>query len=105
MGVKINNNMGDFFNDLERAAKKASGKYTTQELFSNEFLAEYTTFKNIDEIDEKSPVEITHDIPQESIEKLNVFIAENTKFSTWQEFIETAGKIAGIKRIKKELGQ
>jgi len=78
-------------------------KLSIHELFTEEFLAEFTPFKSIADIFEKSNWGIT---TQQEFDKIPIwqkdkFIYENTKFATWQEMVQQAMNLW----IDKQLAQ
>ena len=104
MSVKMDgfDDLQKFFKNLEKKAKDASGEASFSELFNPDFMTAFTNFKSIDEFFEKSPFDIN---TQEDFENLNEseldnYVKENTRFSSWEEMMNEAGK----RYIAKKLG-
>lgn len=62
------------------------------ELFPPSFMCKYTSFKTIDEFEEKSNFDFKNmeDIPEN---ELDHFVNSNTTFSSWKDMLTTASEI------------
>lgn len=63
---------------------------TIDELFTESFMRQYTSFNSWNEFIEKG--NFNKDLPQNSLVKFNNFVANNTQFSNWIEFQKAAGE-------------
>ena len=91
---------------LDKLKKKVEGLAETNqielvELFNEGFVRKNTNFSNVEEMFEKSGLEIHSEVDIKNNEKAwDEFIKANTKYDDW----ETLLKAASVEWIKKELG-
>ncbi|WP_295486005.1 hypothetical protein [uncultured Streptococcus sp.] len=90
-------------NQLSKNAQSVSGthKYSFNEIFSKKFMSENTNFSTIEEFLLSSPEKISN---QEEFKKadeniLDVFVSQQTKFSTWKEMVTEAQKALLVNRL------
>lgn len=86
----------DKFEELE-----GSNKVTLNELFPEEFMKNYTEFKDLDELQEESDFEIDSEEDFKNIpdEDWDEFIDENTEFSSWEEMLSKGTKLWTKKQL------
>ncbi|MBA2874323.1 hypothetical protein [Thermaerobacillus caldiproteolyticus] len=105
MSIKIKmdgfDDLQKFFKNLEKKAKDASGKVSFPELFNPDFMTAFTKFKSIDEFFEKSPFDIKskEDFRNLNESELDNYVKENTRFSSWKEMMNEAGKRYMAKKL------
>jgi hypothetical protein len=106
MGIKMRgfNEFGKELKKLEKKAKELEKGQSISfiDLFNEKFMSRYTKFGSIDEFFNNSPFEIENNEDFEKINEneLDKYVGENTKFSTWQDMLGTAGQ----EHIAKQLG-
>ena len=93
-------------NDLKRMKenlKKVEGKhnYTFAELFTEDFMNEYTDFSSINDFFKNSGFDFSSQEAFRNIDvqKLDEYISCNSKFSSWEEMLSKASKILLEKKI------
>lgn len=91
-------------NELDRKQKENGGSVNVPftELFNDKFMVKYTSFKTLDELFEKSgfKVESQEDFKNIPDAEWDIFIKENTKFSSWEEMYSEAA----TKYVATQLG-
>jgi len=91
-------------NELSKNVDKISGKntYALEEIFSKQFMMKHTNANSIGNFFDNSPFRIESQEDFESLpeEKLDKYVAENTRFSTWSDMLGAATE----KLIAKKLG-
>ncbi|MBM7585834.1 hypothetical protein JOC86_002376 [Bacillus pakistanensis] len=98
------------FDDLGKQLKKMernikdyeNGKEVGfNELFNESFMRKYTDFGNIDNFFEESPftVETNEDLENIDDSKLDAYVSQTTRFSTWEAMLNEAGKIHLTKKL------
>ncbi|MDK2788958.1 MAG: hypothetical protein PWP07_2203 [Epulopiscium sp.] len=90
--------------EIEKKLKKVEGKASFSELFPPSFMKKYTDFNSIEEFFEYGGFKIYtqedyNNIPQEELDKI---VYEKTKFKTWKEMLQYAGKEEMIRRLRKQ---
>lgn len=78
--------------NLSEAEKPHS--YSFREIFTDDFMREYTNSENIQDFLDRSGLDFSHDAKSiiES-ESFNAYVIKNTKFTSWEEMKFTASKI------------
>lgn len=106
MGVEIDglDEIIEQFEELGEKADDLSGEHEIEfeELFNEEFMESYTSFKNIDQLIEESQWEVEsnedfEDLPDDQFDK---YISANTEFESWEDMLQ----IALNEWIAKKLG-
>jgi hypothetical protein len=89
------NDLNKLLKDLEKKVQEASGEVSFPELFNPNFMTTFTNFSSIDEFLKKSPFEVHSQEDFENIDtgELDKYVAENTKFSSWEEMKSKAGEM------------
>lgn len=97
-------------NDIEKQLKniekklqeKTNMKMTPDELFSEDFMSKNDIHKNIHEIFEEANVVFEHITSLSTEEKtlLTSVVKSSTKFNSWDEFIQSAGKFHMANKFK-----
>jgi len=104
MGVKLSgfDDFNNFLNNLQKKAENLSGEIKFDELFNDSFMNDNTKFDTIDKFFDNSPFEIKtqEDFDNLDESQLDIYVNENSVFSTWEEMKKTAGALYA----KKELG-
>ena len=74
--------------------------YSFREIFTDDFRREYTNSENIQDFLDRSGLDFSHDAKSiiES-DSFNAYVANNTKFTSWEEMKVTASKILLGKKI------
>lgn len=88
---------------LDNLAKKADnldGNHSVpfDELFNKKFMQSYTSLESIDSFVEKSGFDFS-DMDSIDENELNIFVNENTKFSTWDEMKTKAAEEWTAKKL------
>ena len=88
---------------LSKNAQAVSGthKYSFDEIFSEKFMCENSNFSSIEDFLKSSPENIS---TAEELEKadetiLDIFVSNQTKFSSWKEMLAEAQKALLISRL------
>lgn len=88
---------------LSKNAQAVSGthKYSFDEIFSEKFMCENSNFSSIEDFLKSSPENIS---TAEELEKadetiLDIFVSNQTKFSSWKEMMSAAAKILIMKKL------
>lgn len=100
----------DGFDDLEKQLKQMEknikefegGKDVGfEELFDPSFMKRHTNFNSINEFLDESPftLETNEDFDNLEESELDKYVAETTKFSSWEEMLNTAGEIHLTKKL------
>jgi hypothetical protein len=88
---------------LRRNAEKLSGEHTIpfSDLFTSDFMDNYTEFESIDEMIKSSgfPIESSEDIKELPGNEWNEFIQKHTCFPNWDEMVQTAAKEYFAKKL------
>lgn len=85
-----NKNYEKVINKIDKL--KGNSEIRFKDLFTKDFMVEYTNFKTINQMFEESDFEINDGEDFDNIpeNELNNFINNNTDFSDWDEMIERA---------------
>ncbi|MBI4856132.1 MAG: hypothetical protein HY818_05275 [Acetobacterium woodii] len=97
--AEFTGNLSDLIDKLDTLSNY--GDIDAFEAFSDDFMIENTSFKSFQEFIDTSGFEMENNEQLELISKteLDGFVRANTKFETYKEMSETAGKIVLKKRI------
>lgn len=87
----------------DKIKKTVEGSVQLSDLFTESFMQENTKFSSIEEFFEKSPFEVesAEDFASIDSSELNGYVSQNTKFDSWGDFSNTAGKEYAIGRLKE----
>lgn len=87
-------------NDLQRRLSELQHETTVSfsELFTDDFMQEYTDFSSIEQMFEASGFKVESQIDLEQLpeDEWNAFVANYTQFADWQE-MRSAAAAAGMK--------
>jgi transcriptional regulator of nitric oxide reductase len=96
-----------FGKELKKLQKKAQELEKGQsisfvDLFHDGFMRKFTKFDSIDDFFKNSPFEFETNEDFEKIDEteLDKYVAENTRFSSWQDMLGTAGKEHIARQLK-----
>lgn len=85
------------FDKMEKNAKELDGDHNIPlgDLLNEEFMSKNTKFSSIDDFFDKSPFTVETDEDFDSIDenKLDEYVQENTKFSSWIDMLEDAQEL------------
>ena len=105
MTLKING-LDEFSSRLDKLSENAQSiagthEYSFEEVFTDEFMIENTSFSTIDEFLLSSPEKISN---AEEFEKANeaildAFVSEQTKFDNWKDMMSSAAQILIMKKL------
>ena len=99
--MSFKSNLDKFEKDLQHKAEAVSGNVTFNELFNLEFMRKYTNSDTIDNFVSAYDNSITEETFQESLTpEFDAYIANNSKFSTWDEMQTKAGEEYLVKHLK-----
>lgn len=89
------------FDDLARRAENLSGPVKFSELFPPEFMRRYSDFVHIDDLAEASGFhcETTEDFEKIPADQWNAHIVASTRFSSWEEMKDVAGREYAQRRL------
>ena len=74
--------------------------YSFREIFTDDFMEEYTDSKNIQEFLDRSGFDFSQDAKAKmDSAEFSKYFAKNTKFASWEEMKVTASKILLSKKI------
>lgn len=96
------NDLNRLLKDLEKKVQSANGEVEFSVLFNPNFMTTFTNFSNIDEFFKRSPFEVSSkdDFEQLDENELDQYVAETTRFSSWEEMKGKAGELY----VKHKLG-
>ncbi len=104
--MRFESNVDEVIRKLEqikRNAEELSGEHVIpfSDLFTSEFMDNYTDFESIDELIRSSgfPIQSSADIEKLPNDEWNDFIQKHTRFSNWTEMVQTAGKEYFAKKL------
>lgn len=82
--------------------KKVNGPVNIGELFNNSFMERNTNSKSIDDFFKEGSfeVETEEDLDNIDVGKLNQHVISSTKFSSWEDMKNLAGKEYALKKLK-----
>jgi len=93
--------------DLARNMEKIEGTHNVpfDDLFNVRFMTEYTEFVTIDDMFESAGFKVDNEEDFNNIleEKLDKFIREHTRFSSWKEMLNKAGEYYIIRNLGLQL--
>lgn len=102
--MEFKSNFDKVLKRIEKASDEASGDYQLSELLTADFLTKYTSYTNIDDFFNASPIDVSiiNDEIKEKFEQedFSEFVAANSKFTSWDDMLAEAGKIAFSKNFK-----
>ncbi len=93
----------DRLKDLEKSAKELeqTNYVSFEELFTDSFMTQNTSFSSMDEMVDKSPFTISS--PEDFAEipdlEWDQYVKSNTNFSNWHEMLDQAGQEYAIKKL------
>ncbi|NPV63624.1 MAG: hypothetical protein HPY61_13555 [Methanotrichaceae archaeon] len=104
--VKLESNVEDIiqkFEQIKRNVEENSGEHVIpfNNLFTSEFMNNYTDFDSIDNLIRSScfPIRSSEDIENLPSDEWNRYIQKHTRFSSWDEMVQTAAKEYFAKKI------
>lgn len=96
MKIKMSGSLDKKLKELNNLNKKENVSFN--DLFNENFMKKYTNFNSISELLNKCNIHNQEDL-ETNIELLETEVKANTKFPSWEEMKQTAGK----EHIKKKL--
>ena len=84
-----------YFNDIGNKLENLEGDVPFSDLFTPDFMRQYTSFDSIDSLFEAGGfhVETEEEFDALPEKDLDQHIAKNTKFNSWKEMLDKAGEI------------
>ena len=100
------NDLQKQLNKIEKEIEKVvNGEARLDELFSKNFLEKSTNnkFSTIDDFLEASKAVLNNDSNTLLVvdKKINSFVVENTKYSSWEEFKQAAGEVYAANKLRE----
>lgn len=91
-----------FLNEFNQKAEKLSGSYDFDEIFPKSYMQSVSKYDSIEDFLKASPETITNAEEFENADEaiLDVFVSENTNFSTWKEMLNDATSQLVAKKLK-----
>lgn len=86
----------DKLKEIQQNIKEAENpkSYSLKELFPNDFMEKYTNCNTIQDFFDNSGLDFSHEANEViSSEEFNNYVASNTRFTSWEEMKNHAGKI------------
>lgn len=97
--------LNDFLKNIEKKAKSVvDGSYSFEELVTDKFLSENTNFENVEKFLENSPFDFSvGNLSLEDISdiKLDEYIANNSDFKDFKDFLKSAANEVAKKKLKE----
>ena len=90
------------FDELNQKAEQLSGSYDFDEIFPKSYMQSVSKYDSIEDFLKASPETITNAEEFEKADEavLDVFVSENTNFSTWQEMLNDATTQLVVEKLK-----
>lgn len=90
------------FDELNQKAEQLSGTYDFDEIFPKSYMQSVSEYDSIEDFLKASPETITNAEEFEKADEavLDVFVSENTNFSTWQEMFNDASSQFVIEKLR-----
>lgn len=90
------------FDELNQKAEQLSGSYDFDEIFPKSYMQSVSKYDSIEDFLKASPETITNAEEFEKADEavLDVFVSENTNFSTWQEMLNDASSRFVVEKLK-----
>jgi len=81
-------------NDLQRQIKSSGGEIPMRELFTDEFMRDYTEFDTFDAFlgESRWDIETQADFEQIPEDEFDTYVDEYTGFDSWEVMLSVAGK-------------
>lgn len=91
-----------FLNEFNQKAEQLSGSYDFDEIFPKSYMQSVSKYDSIEDFLKASPETITNAEEFENADEaiLDVFVSENTNFSTWKEMLNDAASQLVAEKLK-----
>nr|DAR23780.1 MAG TPA: hypothetical protein [Caudoviricetes sp.] len=91
-----------FLNEFNQKAEQLSGSYDFDEIFPKSYMQSVSKYDSIEDFLKASPETITNAEEFENADEaiLDVFVSENTNFSTWKEMLNDATSQLVAEKLK-----
>ncbi|ANC75505.1 hypothetical protein ABE65_000950 [Fictibacillus phosphorivorans] len=99
-GMKqLQNRLKELENNAEELEKTKSISF--EELFTNSFMHQFTSFSSMEEMIEKSPytVNSSKDFAAIPDDEWDVYVRSHTSFTSWQEMLDKAGTDYAVRKL------
>lgn len=99
--VKIKGDLQKQLNKItEKAKSVVEGQHSLNDVLNDDFISKHSKFSTLDELLNEAPTKLdTNNVGGFENEKFNVFISENTDFSSWKELFESGKNDFGRRKL------
>lgn len=96
-------NFSKSIDNMQKDLKSLNGKLPISDILNDRFMRTHTSFNSIDEFFLSSgfSVESQEDLVHVDESKLDLFVAQNSKFQTWSDMLEKAGSEYAANKLFK----